>query len=210
MISLMDGSSAPMNVVFDLGGVVVHWRPDALIAASFDDPDTRVRVRREIIDHADWLALDRGVLAKDEAVARGARRTGLAEAVVADFLDRVPPALTPVVETVALMRRVHAHGHRLYCLSNMQFASIEYLEREHDYWDVFDGCVISSRVKLIKPEPAIYAHLLGSFNLRGDQTVFIDDTAVNLPPAQAFGIRTIRFKDALQCERELRVLGCMG
>jgi putative hydrolase of the HAD superfamily len=199
-----------MNVVFDLGGVVVRWQPDVLIASVFDEPEVRARVRREIIDHADWLALDRGVLAKGEALTRGAQRTGLSAQAVADFLDRVPPALTPGPETVALMRRVRAHGHRLYCLSNMQHASIEHLERAHDYWDVFDGAVISSRINLIKPEPAIYAHLLETFGLRGDETVFIDDTAVNLPPAQAFGIRTIRFEDPAQCERELRALGCVG
>ena len=125
------------------------------------------------------------------------------------FIDRVPASLTPVAETVALMRRVRAAGHRLFCLSNMQHASIAHLEREHDYWDVFEGCVISSRIRLIKPEPAIYAHLLETFGLRGDETVFIDDTAVNLPPAQAFGIRTIRFENAAQCARELAALGCL-
>ena len=199
-----------MNVVFDLGGVVVRWQPDALIASVFDDPELRARVRREIIDHADWLALDRGVLEKTEAAARGAQRTGLAAKEILDFLDRVPPALTVVPETVALMRRVHAHGQPLYCLSNMQHASIAHLEREHDYWDVFTGAVISSRIKLIKPDPAIYKYLLDTFGLRGEETVFIDDTAVNLPPAQAFGIRTIRFEDPAQCERELRTLGCIA
>ena len=199
-----------MNVVFDLGGVVVRWQPDVLIAASFDDPAVRARVRREIIDHADWLALDRGVLPQAEAVVRAAQRTGLSAKSVAAFLDRVPPSLTPVPQTIALMRRVRVHGHRLYCLSNMQPASIDYLERVHDYWDVFDGCVISSRINLIKPEPAIFAHLLDRFGLRGDETVFIDDTAANLPPAQAFGIRTIRFENAAQCERELRGLGCVA
>jgi putative hydrolase of the HAD superfamily len=196
-----------MNVVFDLGGVVVRWQPDQLIAAVFTDAETRLLVRREIIDHADWLALDRGVLEKDEAVTRASLRTGLPAPLVADFLDRVPPSLTVMPETVALMRRLRAQGQRLYCLSNMQHAAIAYLEREHDYWDVFDGCVISSRVKLIKPEPAIYAHLLERFSLVAADTVFIDDTAVNLPPAQSVGIRTIRFEDAAQCEKELRVLG---
>ena len=198
-----------MNVVFDLGGVVVHWQPDALIASVFDEPEVRARVRREIIDHADWLALDRGVLEKSEAAERGAQRAGLAVREVMDFFDCVPPALTVMPETVALMRRLRAQGHPLYCLSNMQHASIAHLEREHDYWDVFSGAVISSRIKLIKPEPAIYKHLLETFGLRGEDTVFIDDTAVNLPPAQAFGIKTIRFENAAQCERALRALGCV-
>jgi hypothetical protein len=32
---------------------------------------------------------------------------------------------------------------------------------------------------------------------------------VNLPPAQALGIKTIHFENALQCERDLRELGCL-
>lgn len=195
-----------MNVVFDLGGVVVRWKPDELIAAHFADAETRARVRRDIIDHADWLALDRGVLDKADAVQRGAQRTGLSAADVLRFLDSVPPALTVMPDTVALMRRLRAQGYTLYCLSNMQTASIAWLEREHDYWDVFSGAVISSRIHLIKPEPAIYTHLLERFTLRAAETVFIDDTPVNLPPAQAQGIRTVLFKDAAQCERELRAL----
>ena len=199
-----------MNVVFDLGGVVVRWQPEQLIAENFDDPELRLRVRREIIGHSDWLDLDRGVLERQTAAERGAQRTGLPVQAVADFLDRVPHFLRPQPATVALMRRVRAQGHRLYCLSNMQQASITHLEAAHDYWHVFDGCVISSRIKLIKPDPAIYAHLLETFALRGEDTVFIDDTAANLPPARAFGIHTIRFDDAAQCERELRVLGCLA
>lgn len=198
-----------MNVVFDLGGVVVRWQPDRLIAAVFDAPYVRAAVRREIIDHPDWLALDRGVLAKDAAVVRAVQRTGLAADQVERLLDSVPASLVVMPETVALMRRVRAHGHMLYCLSNMQHASIVYLEREHDYWDVFSGTVISSRIQLIKPEPAVYAYLLKNFDLRGEETVFIDDTAVNLPPAQAFGIKTIQFENAPQCERDLRELGCL-
>ena len=191
-----------MNVVFDLGGVVVRWQPDHLIASVFDAPEVRAAVRREIIDHP-------GVLAKDEAVVRAVQRTGLAADQVERLLDSVPASLVVMPDTVALMRRVRAHGHALYCLSNMQHASIVYLEREHDYWDVFSGAVISSRIHLIKPEPAIYQYLLQTFGLRGEETGFIDDTVVNLPPAQAFGIKTIRFENAAQCERELRALGCL-
>jgi hypothetical protein len=32
---------------------------------------------------------------------------------------------------------------------------------------------------------------------------------VNLAAAAAFGIRTIRFENAAQCERELQALGCL-
>ena len=76
-----------------------------------------------------------------------------------------------------------------------------------DFWDVFAGRVISCRVGLCKPEPAIYAHLLETYALDPRETVFIDDLDVNLATAAKFGIRTIRFEHPAQCAAALRRLG---
>lgn len=198
-----------MNIVFDLGGVVLTWAPDAIIASAFDDPATRALVRREILGHPDWYELDRGTLSRPDAIARAAQRTGLPEADVDAFLRRVPPALVPMPESVALLHRAKGAGHPLYCLSNMHAASIDYLERACSFWDVFAGIVISCRVRLCKPEPAIYRHLLDAHRLEATATVFVDDLDVNLDAAAAFGIRTIRFENAAQCARELKALGCL-
>ena len=198
-----------MNVIFDLGGVVVRWEPDAIIASVFDDPAVRATVRHDIVAHPDWLDLDRGTLSYEDATRRAAERTGLPGREIAHFLDRVPPLLTPIPETVALMHRVKARGHSLYCLSNMPTRSIEYLERVHDFWSVFTGKVISSRVKLVKPDPAIYAHLLKTYALSPVETAFIDDVPVNLAAAEKFGIRALRFENAQQCARDLAALGIL-
>jgi putative hydrolase of the HAD superfamily len=198
-----------LNIVFDLGGVVVRWEPDVLIASVFDDPATRKAVRRHLIDHDDWLALDRGTLTPVEAAGRASARTGLAVEVIARFLERVPPALTPIPQTLDLLAQLKHRGHRLFCLSNMQFASIEHLERTYSFFELFDGAVISCRIKAIKPEPAIYDHLLASQAILPQETVFIDDIETNLVTAARFGIRTIQFATAAQCEQELRRLGCL-
>ncbi|HKS05056.1 MAG TPA: HAD family phosphatase [Gemmatimonadaceae bacterium] len=198
-----------MNIIFDLGGVVVRWEPDAIIANVFDDPAVRAVVRQDVIGHQDWLDLDRGTISYEAAIERAAKRTRLPEPEIARFLDRVPPLLTPIPETVSLMRRVKARGHAVYCLSNMPTRSIEYLERTHDFWDVFTGKVISSRVKLCKPDPAIYAHLLKTFSLSPAETAFIDDVRANLDAAEQFGIAVIQFASPGQCEVALRRLGAL-
>lgn len=198
-----------MNIVFDLGRVVVRWEPDALIAKVFPDPAIRTRVRTELIDHSDWLALDRGVLSQPEAIARAATRTGVPADEISAFMHRVPSALVAIPETVALLYRLKARGHRMFCLSNMQAASIEHLERTYTFWDVFEGAVISCRIHLLKPEPAIYAHLLEQHELEGPDSVFIDDTVVNLEAAARFGIRGIQFESPSQCEARLAALGCL-
>ena len=198
-----------MNLVFDLGGVVVRWDPDAIIAGVFSDPSSRSRVKADVLSHADWLELDRGTLALEDAIRRAAQRTGIAPAEIARLLAAVPPSLLPIPDTVDLLYRLNARGYPLYCLSNMGFASIEYLERTHRFFEVFSGAVISCRLKLCKPEPAIYEHALNTYGLKAQDTVFIDDVEANVVGAAGLGIRTIRFKDAAQCERELRALGLL-
>jgi len=198
-----------MNIIFDLGGVVVRWEPEALLAQTFDDPATCKVLHSEFIGHADWLELDRGTMPPAQAIMRAARRTGLSEPEVRRFLSSVPPALVPIPETVGLLYQLKTQGHSLYCLSNMHLASIEFLERTHGFWDVFSGKVISCRVNLCKPEAKIYAHLLETYQLDATGTVFVDDVEVNLAAARQFGIRTIRFESSAQCAEEFRLLGCV-
>jgi len=198
-----------MDIIFDLGGVVVRWEPEALLARIYDDPAISKLVRCEFLDHPDWLELDRGTLAPEDAIVRAARRTGLTDHLITNLLIAVPSSLVPIPETVELLYRLKAQGHSLYCLSNMQSASIEFLERTQDFWDVFSGKVISCRVKLCKPEAAIYAHLLETCRIDPASAVFIDDVATNLDAARQFGVRTIRFENSAQCGEELRVLGCL-
>ena len=196
-----------MNVVFDLGGVVFDWRPEALLRQEFADPAIRERVREHVLLHRDWVELDRGSISLDDAVDRGAQRSGLPAAEVARFLAAVPPSLTPIVATIDLIRAVRNAGHSLFVLSNMHHASIDFLEQEHAIWDLFDGTVISCRVNKVKPEPDIYATLLAEFHLDAAATVFIDDLEENVAAAAAMGIHTIRFTDAAQCRRDLERIG---
>jgi len=198
-----------LNLVFDLGGVVVRWDPDAIVAGVFSDLQVRKNVKAGVFEHADWLELDRGTLARDEAIARAAQRTGVPLPDIRRLLHAVPPSLAVFPETVGLLYRLKREGYPLYCLSNMHFASIEYLEETHTFWEVFQGRVISCRLNLCKPEPAIYQHLLRTFGLAAKDTIFIDDVQKNLDAAAQLGIRTLRFENAAQCERELRALGVL-
>ena len=192
-----------MNIVFDLGGVVFNWQPDVIVKSIFDDPDTQGLVRKEIIGHADWIELDRGTLPLSQAIERGEARTGLHWQDIERVFEAVPRFLTPIEATIDLIRRLSRTGNSLFVLSNMHLASIAYLEEQHDFWTVFDGVVISSRIQMVKPERQIYEYLLKRYQLDPTETVFIDDLPENLEAASALGIQTIRFIDSAQCEREL-------
>ena len=192
-----------MNIVFDLGGVVFNWQPDAIIESIFEDADTRNLVRKEIFEHSDWVELDRGTIALERAIDRGATRTGLPYQVIERLLEAVPHFLTPIEATIELIHDLSNTKNRLFVLSNMHLASIAYLEQSHKIWDMFDGIIISSRIQMVKPELQIYEYLLQQYRLEPAETIFIDDMPENLAAASSVGIQTIRFVNRAQCERAL-------
>jgi putative hydrolase of the HAD superfamily len=196
-----------MDIVFDLGGVVIEWDPVRFVATQYDDASLGVRVLEHLVYHPDWLELDRGTLSVPEAIERAAARSGLAPEVLGRFFAALPDLLVPIPASVELTRRLKRAGHRLFILSNMASATINHLEASYPIWDVFEGAVISSRVHLVKPEPAIYEHLIRTFGLGARATLFIDDLERNLVAARAVGLRTLRFASAAECSEDLRALG---
>jgi len=198
-----------LNIVFDLGGVVFNWQPDAIIKSIFEDAETQDSVRADIFEHPDWVELDRGTIAFDQAIERGATRTGLPRHDIERLLNAVLRFLTPIEETIELIRTIRDTDNRLFILSNMHHASITYLEQKHDIWDMFDGIVISSRIRKVKPEIEIYEHLLTAYQLNVAETIFIDDMSENLAAASSIGIQTIRFIDSSQCRQALVDLECI-
>jgi putative hydrolase of the HAD superfamily len=198
-----------MNVVFDLGGVVFTWQPRQIIGRVFKDPEIQEKIRTEIFAHPDWEGLDRGVLDKDEAIERGAMRTGLSRSEISKLMWHIPLSLIPIKDTVKLIHSVKRSGNKVFVLSNMHLSSIEHIEREYSFWDVFDGKVISCRVHMVKPEEEIFTYLLDEYGLIVNETIFIDDTDLNVNTALRLGFSAIKFNNPSQCEDELRSIGCL-
>jgi putative hydrolase of the HAD superfamily len=199
-----------LNIIFDLGGVVFRWEPDSLIKSIFDDEHSRRVVRAEMLDHPDWIELDRGTLRFDLAVERATERTGLPLSKIEQLLKQVPPSLIPIEDSVNLINLLKTHGHKIYILSNMHIESIDYLEQTYAFLHDIDGSVISCRIELVKPEIEIYKHIIEKYKLNPVDTIFIDDTSINLHPASNLGIKTIQFHTAEQCKEELKILACFN
>lgn len=198
-----------MNIIFDLGGVIFSWNPAQIIQKVFTLPDEQNFIRSEIFGHADWLDLDRGTLDRAEAIQRAIGRTGFPPQRIEALFGQIPYALVPIPETLELVQEVKQAGHKVFVLSNMHQVSFDRLEREYPIWDLFDGKVISCHINLIKPEPEIYHFILHEYHLRPEETIFIDDTEVNLEAAGRLGITPIKFSTPEQCREALRQLNCL-
>lgn len=202
----MNGS---MNVVFDLGGVIFTWNPDDVIGRSHEDETVREQLNHGLFRHPDWLELDRGALSYDEAFRRASERTGLPESTFRDAVTRAPEALQLREDTLQLLDEVRSRGHRTFVLSNMHDPIARILEERYDFWDRFEGIVFSCDVGAIKPDEAIYRHLLDTWSLDPAETVFLDDAQANVDGANALGISGILFLDAAGARPELVRMGVL-
>jgi putative hydrolase of the HAD superfamily len=205
------------RIVFDLGAVVLRWRPHEVVRralpARVAGPADAAHWAAQVFQGygGDWADYDRGTVAVPDLVARIAARTGLAPAEVQAVVDGVPEELRPLPDSVALIERLRAAGHRLHYLSNMPAPCADVLERrEVALFAHFDGGVFSGRVQRVKPEPAIYALAAGRFGAAPDELVFLDDHEPNVVAARAAGWQGVHFRDAAQAEAALRAASWLG
>ena len=191
------------NVVFDFGGVLVRWQPEAIIAGFYADEPLRARVRDAVFRHPDWIDLDRGTLSDSVAIERFAARMGRPAAEMHALMQYVKDSLTPLPDSIALLDELAERGVPLYGLSNMSAPMFALLKSRHRHWDRFRGIVVSGEIGMVKPDPEIFHHLAQRYDLIPAETVFIDDHLPNIESARRLGFRTIHFADADQCRVEL-------
>ncbi|MGA0609946.1 HAD family hydrolase [Caldimonas sp. KR1-144] len=206
---------APRAVVFDLGGVLLHWQPRALLAElmpSLAGDAAAIEALFESVFQGfrpggDWAEFDRGTVEPSALVARIAARSGLDARWLQRLVDAVPHHLVAQQATVALIERLHARDVPLYYLSNMPAPYADDIERRQPFFRCFRGGVFSSRLRAIKPEPQIFRHAESIFGHAPNDLLFIDDHAGNVDMARTLGWQALHFRGAAQCEAELRALG---
>jgi len=194
----------PGAVVFDVGNVLLSWDPHAILREHLPAGADHGLFLRDVFAHPDWIELDRGTLDEGEALLRFATRTGAPPELVRRLVDASKTSLAPMPDSLALLEELRRTGAtKLYVLSNMSHATWEYLEPRHDFWKGFDGLVISARIGMVKPEAGIYRHLLSTFGLAPEETVFFDDRADNVAGARAERIRSFVYEGAAKARTRL-------
>lgn len=187
--------TSPVNVVFDIGNVLLRWNPAALLNGLGFSATEQPHALANIVHTPEWLALDRGDIDLDEAVIQSAQRAGYAPGRVREVYLGVGPSLQPMEPLVTLATTLAAAGHPLYVLSNMPEQTWRHIQEAHKFFNVFNGLLLSFEENLIKPEAGIYQRLLTRFELEASRTLFIDDHLPNVLAAQEQGLGAVHLAD---------------
>jgi glucose-1-phosphatase len=63
---------------------------------------------------------------------------------------------------------------------------------------LFEKAYFSFKLKLYKPDPAIFEFVLNDSRLKPEETLFVDDFKTNIEAARKLGIQTIHLEDGME------------
>lgn len=186
------------NIIFDLGGVLVDWNPvDKLRRMGLPEDEVNI-IAQNTAFSAEWNEIDKGAIEKEKLFdVMLARIPEEYRKDAASFLNEgVFDAIHSFSYSADWLKSLKERGLSLYLLTNYSEWMFDYhYKNEFSFTDSIDGMVVSGKVKLLKPDRAIYEALMKKYGLKPEECVFFDDRAENVEGARKCGINGIVFTD---------------
>lgn len=177
---------APTTMVFDIGRVLIDWQPEAFFDREIG-PEARARLFAEVDLYAMNLRIDHGHGLDAPIETMAARHPDWAAAIRL-WRDRWPEMLAgPIQGSVDLLHRLKAAGVPVLALTNFGTETLKMAQSLFPFLNDFDRMFVSAELRLLKPDPAIYAALETAMRLPPESLFFTDDVAENTQAAAARG-----------------------
>lgn len=186
-------------IVFDMGGVLIDLDYDRCVAAY------KALGFEEICDYLDpchqkgiYGDMESGKASEDEfydfflsKCHAGTTRADI-DACMKSFYDG------PSEKTGSLLRGLKQKGYGIYMLSNnnpimMRICDSDFKKVGIGISDFFDQAFISSSMKMMKPDAAIFNEAIRRIGLKAEELLFIDDSPVNVEAARKSGMNAILY-----------------
>lgn len=206
--SVQDGHRDFRAVIFDFGGVVMDmgWSFMAELEQRYGLPEGAMR--RSLYRTPEWDALQRGrgsreayMAAVERELERYAGRP--VPECYAEWRALVRPLNVEVVELARALRPQYT----VALLSNADDRLEQLLTERYRIAHLFDPLIVSARVGLAKPDPAIYRLAAERAGVPLSACIFIDDLPRNAEAATALGMHGITYTGFPALTEELRRCG---
>ena len=189
-----------MNVVFDIGNVLIRWEPRALYRQIFPTEDA-VEWFLGNVCTMDWNhEQDRGRSFEDGIAELTVRFPEHAEAIAAYHHRWSETILGPIEGSVAILEQLSGQGTPVYAITNWHQDKFRETKARYPFLNRFRDIVVSGEERLVKPDPEIFQLLLARNGLEAQSCLFIDDSPRNVAGAEAVGMKAHHFTgpDALR------------
>ncbi|MDD4681364.1 MAG: HAD family phosphatase [Clostridia bacterium] len=185
------------NIIFDMGGVLVGLDVQRCVAAF-----TKLgagKIAHYVQDHLTedlFFDIETGSI-NQKQFCDNVRQT--TDCTISD--EEIVWAWNQLLTGIPDIKKEHLlqlrrQGYRLFLLSNTNVMHWTFCVREffndgkYTVNDYFEKCFLSYQMQLVKPTEAIYRAVLEQAGIHPLETVFIDDSKVNLEGAAQVGLNT--------------------
>jgi len=194
------------NIIFDIGNVLAQFRWQDLFREMGFEGEKFDRIAKATVLHPTlWNEFDRSLLSDEEIIAGCVARAPEYEEDIRQLFRITEGLVEEYSYSYDWVKSLKEKGYRVYILSNYGKTSFE-AARDYgrlSFLPLVDGKVISYEVQMVKPEPEIYRTLLEKYELKAEESVFLDDREENIEAAKAFGIHGIVVKSQEDAAEEL-------
>jgi putative hydrolase of the HAD superfamily len=197
-------------VIFDFGGVLTSspFEAFARFEAERGLPADIIR-RTNAANHLDnaWAKFERAEIdldTFDEMFARESAALGAAvrgREVLPLLAGDLRPEMVEALKRIALVLKTGCITNNLPSNATGSRAGRSFYVAE--VMALFDHVIESAKIGLRKPDPRIYQLMVEALGVDPAACVYLDDIGVNLKPARAIGMTTIKVTDAAQAITEL-------
>ena len=194
------------NIIFDVGKVLVEYDPDGMMKKLGFDEETLQTVNQAVFQNELWNESDRGVLSPEELLEAFIANNPAYEKEIRQVIDAVGDTISLMPYTVEWVKGLKEKGYHLYILSNYAKYTYEKTSHKMEFLPYMDGVVFSYRCKLIKPEKEIYEYICKTYELKPEESVFLDDRKDNVEAARNMGMHGIVFENYAQGSETLEQL----
>ncbi len=185
--------TAYKNVVFDFGKVLVHFEPEYMTAQYIKDKEDVKLVSSVLFDRLYWDRLDAGTITDLEVVSESCKRLPEkfhkdVEKIYDNWMYNIPE----IDGMREILQQLKEEGTHLFLLSNIS----ETFANRSDTIPVlkyFEKCIFSAKAGCVKPSEQIFRYLLCQCNINAQDTLFVDDSIINIEGAKKVGINTYHF-----------------
>ena len=196
------------NIIFEFGGVVMDWDPRYFFKDHFNDDEKMEHFLKNIVTDEWNSEQDRGRSLAEGTEIQVAKHPEWEKEIRAYYDNWTTMLKSDIPHNVDVLRKLEHSKYELFGLTNWSAETFPYALENYDFFKLFeDKIVVSGTEKLIKPDPTIWNVLLDRYQIKAEESVFIDDNFNNIKTAESLGFICVHIKKDTNLERELRDLG---
>ncbi|MBF8455918.1 HAD family phosphatase [Kaistella sp. G5-32] len=196
------------NIIFDFGGVVMDWNPRYYFKEHFNDDEKMEHFLKNIVTDEWNSEQDRGRTLAEGTEIQVAKHPEWEKEIRAYYDNWTTMLKSDIPHNVAVLRKLEHSKYELFGLTNWSAETFPFALEKYDFFKIFqDKIVVSGTEKLIKPDPKIWEVLLNRYQIKAEESVFIDDNSQNIIVAKSLGFICIHIKEDTDLEKELKELG---